>query len=131
MRMAHTVLAVLVLAGCGTLPAPRHAPLSPGPPADNECAVDIFNGQDVPMSISLQSRAANELGTLEPSRTFRYAEECTPRTWTITGVPRSVPVSKPEDEARSSGSVRARIEPPGVVTQSVEVRPGVVVRVVL
>ena len=130
MRLGFTTVVALLVTACGTLPSLRRPEPSRGPPADNECAVDIVNGRGVALAVTLYSRSANDLGVLQPSRTVRYAEECTPRSWTVNGIPRSVADPDPKQPPQQVEGVPV-LNVPGVVSQTVEVRPGVVVRVVL
>ena len=130
---AGVLLVLFLCAACGTRGL-RQPAASAGPPAENECAVDVVNGSSLPMAVVVYSRSANDLGILEPSRTVRYVEECTPRSWTVTGIPRSVPGSQPTQPP--SQPSEPDLAPPtpersGPVSQTVDVRPGTVVQVVL
>jgi hypothetical protein len=113
---------------CSALPDLDRPPTGGGPPAENECAVEIVNQSGVPMGVTIHTRSTYDLGIVQPGRSVRYKEECTPRTWTVTGLPRLEPVRDPEDGAAEPPT---RPPPSGMVTRQVEVRPGEVTRVVL
>ena len=119
----------LAVMACGPLPQLQHARPAPGEPASNECALDIVNGQDVPMAVTIHARNTYDLGVLRPFQTTRYAEECTARTWTVTAIPRLATGKDAEDEGKPppTGFRYA----PSPVTQQVDVRPGEVSRVEL
>lgn len=126
---AAALVATLALLSSACSRQLRRAEPSAGPPASNECAVDVVNVQDVPMAVTLYARDANDLGVLAPGRTVRYAEECTPRSWTVSALPRTSPQPEPE-------GLPTRAEPtsgvaPRPVSVTVEVRPGHVARVEL
>lgn len=123
------IVAGLVAGACGPTQGRRQPEPSVGPPADNECAVDIVNGHDYPLAVTLYSRSVNDLGVLGPSRSVRYAEECTARAWTVRAYPSAAPKPDPGDSPNAPTPVRPDL--PSSVTRSVDVRPGVVVQVVL
>jgi hypothetical protein len=87
------------------------------------------------MAVTLHARETRGLGTIQPGRSVRYSEECTSRTWTVTGVPRqapkagdSGPPTTQEPTPGTPGPNNASLHP---VSVQVEVRPGHVARVVL
>ncbi len=129
MRTAPPTLLALALSACG-MNSLRSPPPAAGPPAENECAVDVVNGRSVPMGVTLYSRSANDLGVLQPSRTVRYAEECTARSWTVTAIPRSTPAPDPKEPTKEPWSDPVP-DNPRPFSQTVDVRPGTVVQVVL
>lgn len=117
-----------IFLACSALGELDRPPTGGGPPADNECAVEIVNQSGVPMGVTIHTRSTYDLGVVRPGRSVRYKEECTARTWTVTGLPRLDPVRDPEDGASEPPT---RPPPPGMVTRQFEVRPGEVTRVVL
>ena len=81
------------------------------------------------MAVTVYARSVNDMGVVQPGRSVRYQEECTPRSWTVSAMPRTQRPPGPDEENQTPTNMAPRIPPPIRVT--VDVRPGEVSRVEL